>query len=863
MAVRRPSSPGIGMVPSDPLQSSTEPQQGISRNGRRSPSGQSPDDRPAKRRKDISHVRSRVSRACDRCKSRKTRCSGKYPCTLCSQLGLACQYEAAYTRGRLPSIELETDNRVLQMATAIPPHQDYHMRRHSSSVIQDTANNGNHLASPRPDAEDVSAAAAVAGINNTTTTIPSPVSIEHPDRLDASDQPRAPHQPQHSARATSTAQSSRNSPEPSQSDQQGHYVGPASGASFLLRIQRKLLRQQSGLMQQSCSGGAEASSIFTFGDLPLPDADDVEHGFFVLPPQKDAEWLLARYFDFASATHRFLHRPTVEGCLREVYETNGAMREKAAARSRLALLFMVFAQAGNYQCPGMAGREYSSASFFSAAERQLVAEKGGIRLTSVQARLAQCLWLLGQSRINHCWSLFGTTAHLVLALGMHRKRRMDSAHSVDYIDLECRKRTFWCAYNLDTYLSAALGRPRTFHDEDIDQEFPTCVNDSDLHQRHMHPSPVKSQSLMSGCIAHMRFSRILANILRDLYGIRPPSTEDRYRLAAKYNDELNSWRASVAYLLDTDGVDPSLFLPIFLRQRNVLNLAFWHAQILVHRPFLLSNFAGLTSYNLHRTNNNNSKLAYHVQLCLDAATNIVRVVDELTRSNQIYSTFWFTHYFAFSAVVVLYVYTIQQQQQQQQHPRHLLAATATSADQPPLSASACYRAASRCHDQISRIATKGSLGERYGVVLQELRMELLNGRPPGGEEGLLLPLQGQGGGGGGGSGGSGVGLGGAVGAVGGGDAASLPQPPASDRVLGEEMVFVGGERQEQQQGQQQGLDGGAAFAEASPSSSIAQMTGWGQFDSLVVGGIGSLESLLADSAAGWDLDLGGELSGIA
>ena len=111
----------------------------------------------------------------------------------------------------------------------------------------------------------------------------------------------------------------------------------------------------------------------------------------------------------------------------------------------------------------------SSAVFFSAAEDQLAGEKGAIRLTSVQARLAQCFYLLSQSRLNHTWTLFGTTAHLALALGIHRRRLGDTHAAVDYVDLECRKRTFWCMYNLDTYLSAALGRPRSFHDDDIDQ----------------------------------------------------------------------------------------------------------------------------------------------------------------------------------------------------------------------------------------------------------------------------------------------------------------------------------------------------------------------------------------------------------
>ncbi|KAL1616400.1 hypothetical protein SLS56_011442 [Neofusicoccum ribis] len=674
------SPAGIGIQADDrrsdtrpTLSSSAEPQHQHQHHSR-ADSGE-PAARPAKRRKE-SHVRSRVSRACDRCKSRKTRCSGKYPCTLCSQLGLECQYEAAYTRGRLPSIEVETDDRVLQMAAT---------RRHSTPATTTTTTTA---VARNPGGGGVEDAGALP--------IPSPISIEHHQLPDVP-AVQAPLRLSHGA--NSTAQSSRNSPEPSQNDQQGHYVGPASGASFLLRIQRKLVHQQSL---------SSESSIFTFGDLPLPDFDP---SFFILPPQADAEALLARYFDFASATHRFLHRPTVEGWLRELYETNGSMRQKATARSRMALLFMVFAQAGNYHRPGMASREHSrwvsrlstcrdacsdvgdSARFFSAAEHQLSAEKGEIRLTSVQARLAQCFWLL------------------------------------------------------------------------------------------------------------------------DLYGIKPPSSEDRYRLAAKYNEELNDWRAALAYHLDTDGVDPSLFLPIFLRQRNVLNLAFWHAQILVHRPFLLSNFAGLTNYSINRSRlSGNNKLAYHVQRCLDAATNIVRVVDELTNSGQIFSTYWFTHYFAFCAVVVLYVYVIQQ--------RH----------SPPETYIHHFRAAVKCQDQISDIATKGSLAERYGVVLQELRLELLRHNEY---------LAGQG--------------------------------HAALSLLTSDLVFPVAGSQDHHAPLSAGIPGSDhlgqmghdAFAEASPSSSIAQLTGWGQFDSLVTGGIGSLETLLADSAAGWDLDLGGNLGTIA
>lgn len=56
---------------------------------------------------------------------------------------------------------------------------------------------------------------------------------------------------------------------------------------------------------------------------------------------------------------------------------------------------------------------------------------------------------------------------------------------------------------------------------------------------------------------------------------------------------------------------------------------------------------------------------------------------------------------------MLYVYAIQQRAER---PETYLAQ---------------FQAASRCHGQLESIATRGSLMQRYGVVLQELRVEVL------------------------------------------------------------------------------------------------------------------------------------------
>uniref|UniRef100_A0A8H7N520 Xylanolytic transcriptional activator regulatory domain-containing protein n=1 Tax=Bionectria ochroleuca TaxID=29856 RepID=A0A8H7N520_BIOOC len=652
------------------------------------------------------------------------------------------QFTALYRRGRPPSIEPETGG--LESESPGPPPTEERFRR-PPAVGQDVIVSENIPRSPL-------SMGSTGILESTSNGQGVPVNL-----------------------------SSRNSPEPVQTDQQGHYVGPSSGASFLLRIQRKL--------QQQPSAFSSDSSIFTFGDLPLQEPPT---RFLILPPRTTADALLRRYFEFGAATHRFLHRPTVEEWLHELYETNGVMRDPATSASKTALLFMVFASAESYPRDNSGGKvdPAASARYFFAAEEQLSAEKGAIRLTSVQA------------------SLFGTTAHLMLALGIHRK----SHRNLDHVEVECRKRTFWCAYNLDTYLSASLGRPRTFREGDIDQEMPLCVDDGRLSNGGIPPHPPpngQSLTIMSGAVAHIKLSRIVGNILHDLYDIHPPSTENLFKLAAKYTKEIESWRIEASYLVDKNAIDPSLLQPIFRRQQNVLSLASWHAQILVHRPFLLSNFSSLANLGStkHRKTQRDAELAdWHVQSCLNAAMNIMAKFDELNSVGQLYNTFWFSLYFAFCAVVMVYVYAIQQ--------RH----------SPPESYMNAFQVATKCQSQIMSIAMPGSLAHRYGLVLQELRLELLRlnshlMRLTTSQDGAIAD-------------GVGIDM---------GQTDAHPSMPSENNHVEREIGPV----------DHLGLgDDVLGFVDGSPGSSIVQMAGWSQFDSLVTGGFGSFRSYLGETDIG-------------
>ncbi|KAH6670856.1 fungal-specific transcription factor domain-containing protein [Plectosphaerella plurivora] len=586
---------------------------------------------------------------------------------------------------------------------------------------------------------------------------------------------------------TSVEPLSRASPEPTQTDLEGHYVGPSSGVSFLLRMQKRL---------QGSQTFSQGTPIFNFGDAPLSRNNIVSGvgqdqqppylnpSFYLSLTREHTKKLLERYFDFAVPMDRFLHRPTVEHWLEEFYDTMGAMNDPVEAPTRTAVLFMMFAVAQQHMAPRPSEQSIEmSLRYYLAATYQLSREQGAVRLASVQARLCQCLWLLSESRINHCWSLFGTVARLAVAIGLHRNRHVD-AFSQDQVQAECRRRTFWSAYSLDNYLSTALGRPRTFHDDDIDQQLPSAIDDNIFGLR--------GQSVMLGVVAYAQLSQIVSGILRDLYSIKARSAQDRFSMTEKYTKELRSWRSGMAHFLETDRSHAAPLVPIFSRQRNALNLAYWHTFILTHRPLLLNNFAKLNSRRRKEASieetTTKAKTDHSIRECLDAAMHVVETINHIIIAGQLFRAYWFTPYFAFSASVILYIYAIQQ------------------SSEPPETYMQYLTAAERCQAQITDIAEEGSLTSRYCLVLEELRTE------------------------------------------------ARRQTSRSQRGLKRQRESDGMDQQTEgfmpaETGDIQGF-GGIDF-NVSPTASLADMTSWEQFDSMVMSGIPGFEAMFGgDGFAG-------------
>lgn len=132
------------------------------------------------------------------------------------------------------------------------------------------------------------------------------------------------------------------SPKSAQAGLHGHYIGPASGVSFLQRVQKRL---------GEATSFSHPDSIFTFGDAPFAQLE-ADMSFCLMIPKEAAQQLIDRYFDFAMPTYRFLHRPTIQAWFGEFYETFGCMQDAQRGPAQVALLLMVLAHGWVYMPDG-------------------------------------------------------------------------------------------------------------------------------------------------------------------------------------------------------------------------------------------------------------------------------------------------------------------------------------------------------------------------------------------------------------------------------------------------------------------------------------------------------------------------------
>jgi hypothetical protein len=382
---------------------------------------------------------------------------------------------------------------------------------------------------------------------------------------------------------------------------------------------------------------------------------------------------------------------------------------KPLSSSKSACVLLVWSQALLFTSSELVSnierrRPQLGPSYYEQAKWLLDNEPGPASLSSVQARIAICLYLLSTARVNECRFTFGFTTTLVTALGLHR-RYATKRLRLDAIETECCKRAFWSVYVIDGYLSVILGRPRSFQEKDIDQEYPLNIDDAVLEAT-TDPALVPHHGNLEAAIHHSKLARVMARNNDVLYSLTTLTGQQLMQHAQE----------SLKLLQDIEDGLPPFLKPrketlvgssIWERQNTVLKLALAHARILATRRILTDEY----KHNTAMTGEWAEERSITIKICMDSVITIIDVAHELMQRDRLYEAFWYTQYIALCGISTLFMYEIQ-------HSRSRLPAQELQS----LTRIGSYLQKSEDVQQyLARIAPPGSQAQRHHDLLNHLR----------------------------------------------------------------------------------------------------------------------------------------------
>ena len=138
-------------------------------------------------------------------------------------------------------------------------------------------------------------------------------------------------------------------------------------------------------------------------------------------------------------------------------------------------------------------------------------------LQILQAIIFLIMFLEVSGRLSAAYSYLSVASAAALNMGVHRAA---TPASIDYVTLEIRKRTFWCLWVMDSYLTAMLGLPRTIPGQCFDQLLPLERADEQISSPGPWQESLPKDPAMILVTSHIKLMQIMSEIVDLLYPIR-------------------------------------------------------------------------------------------------------------------------------------------------------------------------------------------------------------------------------------------------------------------------------------------------------------------------------------------------------
>ncbi|CCG83711.1 protein of unknown function [Taphrina deformans PYCC 5710] len=445
------------------------------------------------------------------------------------------------------------------------------------------------------------------------------------------------------------------------------------------------------------------SKIQSDSDVTLPNGQSQESGDLneeadeiQLPDYHTACELTRLCFNNACSIIQFVHQPSFNKQLEDYYANDD---DCSTDENFLSVLYSSMAVGCLFvgTIVGHLGIEEPRIRAFQyfQASKSLVDPLDRANTGILQTLLCQILFLQSTSNMSTCWTYLGTALRCAQRMGLHRKYD-DSFSSAE---IQLRSKMFYSIRNVEIFLHAILGLPRAIAEEDYDQSPPLEIEDKDFEAASTNGQKQGKAQRICSIVAFNEYTKlmtIMAAIVRRCYPIVAPNGPSPVCVSLdtieSLSNRLEAWSKALPQLLQPTTKLHDLDLETY-RQSRLLRYAYYHAYILLHRPYL------------HYLSANEPELK-EFRKCGEkarsAAIGVLQLTEELFISEPTAFGHWFSIYATFfGGTILLYCVTRERPiGRDRAECLHYIEIAKQAIDL----CSKCSLAAERCHKLLSELA---------------------------------------------------------------------------------------------------------------------------------------------------------------
>lgn len=146
------------------------------------------------------------------------------------------------------------------------------------------------------------------------------------------------------------------------------------------------------------------------------------------------------------------------------------------------------------------------------------------------------------------WLMARYVMSLCIEVGLHRSinKWNPGGEKPNYIDVEVRKRVFWCMMAMESSLAAKLGRPITLREGDYDAEYPERIDDNEITETGIQKTLApEDECTLDIALEMFKLTNVTMKIHSTLYGAIRPSVDKYVLLVEEIEQQLRQWKDSI------------------------------------------------------------------------------------------------------------------------------------------------------------------------------------------------------------------------------------------------------------------------------------------------------------------------------